>query len=218
MRRTISFLIFAYLLSGCTTSKITAFRDPAFATRQFTSVAVFVHGMGPSLCIEFEKQLCRELAPTPCDSGTSLLPTTHSYILYTADEIGNYLKDRGADAILVIARVTDESDTKYFGTITDLSSSVSATASGSLNFYKNPALWSLSEVSAPGASVSVPPGNYSRVVFGQFGLFDRQSGNVVWLGKIMVGGYSIDSTTPEAFMKSATVKIARELKAAGLIK
>jgi len=175
--------------------------------------------MPASVSIDFERQLCKDLAPTPCDPGKSILPPTRQSSQYTTDEVEKYLKASGADAILVIARVADQSDTRYFGTIADLSSSASATASGSLNFYRNAALWGgAADGAAPGVPVSVPEYSYSRVAFGQLGLFDRQSGNIAWLGKILVGGNSIDSTTPEAFMYSATIKIARELKAAGLLK
>jgi hypothetical protein len=213
-----SFLFSICLLFGCAaTSKITAFRDPAFATKQFTAIVVFAHGMPYSF--EFERQMCMDLAPTPCDPGKSILPPTRQSSQYTTDEVEKYLKASGADAILVIARVADQSDTRYFGTIADLSSSASATASSSLNFYRNAALWGgAADGAAPGVPVSAPEYSYSRVAFGQLGLFDRESGNIAWLGKILVGGNSIDSTTPEAFMYSATIKIARELKAAGLVK
>jgi len=218
MRRIICLLISAYLLFACATSKITAIREPAFATKQFTAVVVFVHGMAPSVSIEFERQMCKKLAPTPCDPGKSVLPPSRQYNRYTADEVEKYLKDSGADAILVIVRVDDQSDTRYFGTIADLSSSASATASGSVNFYRNVALWGGADDSALRALETAPGSKYSGVAFGQLGLFDRQSGNIAWFGKMLVGGQSIDSTTPEAFINSATNEIARELKASGLVK
>jgi len=207
MHRITCLLISTCLLCGCTTSKITAFRDPAFATKQFTAIVVFAHGM--SAGFEFERQLCKDLAPTPCDPGKSVLLPTRRPNQYTADEVEKYLKASGADAILVIARVADQSDTRYFGTIADLSSLASATASSSLNFYRNAALW--------GGAADGEYG-FSPVAFGQLGLFDRQSGNIAWFGKILVEGNSKDGTTPEAFMYSATIKIARELKATGLLK
>ncbi len=216
MRRITCLLISAFLLSGCATSQIMASRNPAFATKQFTAVVVFAQGMAPRYGIEFERQMCKELAPTSCNPGTSVLPPTRQYRFYTADEVKKYLQDSGADAILVMARVNDESDTRYFGTISDLSSSASATASVSLNFYRNVALWGGADDSVLRALESKP--GYQGVAYGQLGLFDRQSGNIAWLGKIMVGGYSIDSITPDAFMRSATAKIARELKGAGLVK
>lgn len=217
MNRITCLLFSICLLCGCAaTSKITAFRDPAFATKQFTAIVVFAHGMPASF--EFERQMCMDLAPTPCDPGKSVLPPTRQSSQYTADEVKRYLKASGADAILVIARVADQSDTRYFGTIADLSSSASATASSSLNFYRNVALWGGASDGAAPMPVSVPEYSYSRVAFGQLGLFDLQSGNIAWLGKILVGGQSRGSTTPEAFMYSATIKIARELKAAGLVK
>lgn len=217
MRRITCLLISAYLLSSCTTSKITAFRDPAFATKQFTAIVVFAHGMPDSVGFEFERQTCKDLAPIPCDPGKSVLPPTRQYSQYTVDEVKKYLKASGADAILVMARVADQSDTRYFGTIADLSSSASATANSPLNFYRNAALWGGAADAAP-MPVSVPEYSYTRVAFGQLGLFDLQSGDIAWLGKILVGGQSRDSITPEAFMYSATAKIVRELKAAGLVK
>ncbi|HXY54137.1 MAG TPA: hypothetical protein VEM40_05625 [Nitrospirota bacterium] len=216
MRRFTCLLISAFLLSGCATAKITAYRNPEFATRQFTALVVFAHGMAPRYGIEFERQMCKELAPTPCNPGTSVLPPTIQAKFYTADEVAKYLQDSGADAILVVVRVDDQSETQYFGTISDLSSSASATASGSLNFYKNVALWGGADDSVLRALES--KSGYQGVAYGQLGLFDRQSGNIAWLGKTMVGGRSIDSTTPEAFMYATTSKIARELKAAGFVK
>jgi len=210
------FLFSICLLFGCAaTSKITAFRDPAFATKQFTAIVVFAHGMPYSF--EFERQMCLDLAPTPCDPGKSVLPPTRQYSQYTADEVKKYLKASGADAILVIARVADQSDTRYFGTIEDLSSSVSATASSSLNFYRNVALWGGAADGAAPMPYSLPEYSYTRIAIGQLGLFDLQSGNIAWLGKILVGGQSRDSITPEAFMYSATSKIVRELRASKLV-
>jgi hypothetical protein len=219
MRRITCLLISAYLLSGCATTKITASRNPSFATKQFTSIVVFAHGMAPAYCIVFEKQMCVDFAPIPCQPGTSVLPPTRQYRLYTADQVEKYLKNSGADAILVIARVRDQSETRYFGTMADLSSSASTTASGSINFYRNANLWGGIEGDlGVGALETIPGTTYSGVAFGQVGLFDRQSGDIVWLGKMLVGGRSIDSIQPEAFMYSSTLKIARELKASGLVK
>ncbi len=220
MHRIICLLFSTCLLCGCAaTSKIIAFRDPAFATKQFSAIVVFAHGMPYSF--EFERQMCMDLAPTPCDPGKSVLLPIRPSSQYTVDEVKKYLKASGADAILVIARVADQSDTRYFGTIADLSSSASATASSSLNFYRNAALWGgAADDAASRASLlasEYSDYSYFRVAFGQFGLFDLQSGNIAWLGKILVGGQSRDSITPEAFMYSATSKIVRELRASKLV-
>jgi hypothetical protein len=219
MRRITCLLISLYLLSGCVTSKITASRDPAFATKQFASIVVFAQGMAQSANVEFEQEICGKLAPTPCRPGKSVLPDTRNYSHYTADEVEKYVKATGADAILVIARVADQSDTRYFGTKADLSSSASATAGGSINFYRNPAFWGGAAAGPSlGPPASTPEYNYSAVAFGQLGLFDRQSGDIAWQGEILVGGHGRDSMTTEAFIGSATSEIVRELRAAGLVK
>lgn len=215
MRRIACLLISACLLSGCATSKITAFRDPAFATKQFTALVVFAQGMALDASVEVERLICEKVAPTPCVSGKSVLPPTRQY---TADEVEKYLQASGADAVLIIALVADQSDTRYFGTITTSSTSASATASGSMNFYGNTAYWNGAAYgSASGQSVSTPLYGYSRVAFGQLGLFDRLTGNVAWRGEIRVQGNGLLNVTDSAFISSATSKIAHELKAAGLV-
>ena len=215
MRRITCFLISACLLSGCATSKITAFRDPDFATKQFTALVVFAQGMALDASVEVERLICEKLAPTPCVSGKSVLPPTRQY---TPAEVEKYLQASGADAVFIIALVADQSDTRYFGTITTSSASASATSSGSMNFYGNTAFWSGAAYgSASGQSVSMPVYGYSRVAFGQLGLFDRPTGNIAWRGEIRVEGRGLLNVTDSAFISSATSKIARELKAAGLV-
>jgi PBP1b-binding outer membrane lipoprotein LpoB len=216
MRRITYLLISACLLSGCATSKITGFRDPDFTTKQFTAIVVFAQGMTLSASVEVERLICMKLAPTPCVSGKSVLPPTRQY---TADEVRKYLQPQGADAVFIIALVADQSDTRYFGTITSSWASASAIASGSMNFYGNTAFWNGAAYgSASGGSVSMPVYRFSRVAFGQLGLFDRLTGNIAWRGEIRIKGQGLLNITDNAFISSATSKIAHELKAAGLVK
>jgi hypothetical protein len=215
MYRIIFFLISVLLLSSCATSKITAFRDPAFATKHFSSLVVFAQGMALDSSVEVERMICNKVAPTPCKSGKSVLPPTRQY---TGADVAKYLEDSGAEAVLIIALVADRSNTQYFGTFTASMASASATSSGTINFYGNNAFWNgTTNGSASGQSVSMPVYGYSRVAFGQLGLFDRLTGNIAWIGEIRVEGQGALNTTDDAFINSATSKIATELKTSGLV-
>jgi hypothetical protein len=197
-------LLAAVVLPGCTTSTVTAFRDPAYETARFSRLAVFAHGMNLGAVVQVERQVCQKVAPTPCRSGRSILPPTREYSVEAAAQ---FLDRSGVDAVLVAALVSDQSETRYFGTIT--------TSTATLNFYGNTALWT---GVASVRSVSTPTYGYSRVAFGQLGLFDRATGNIVWRGEIRVTGQGALSTTDDAFIGSATSQIAAELKAAGLVR
>lgn len=216
MIRQAGFLMLAVCFSiGCATSRVTGFRDPAYPTTRFHSVSVFAHGMELEAAVEVEKETCRKLSPAQCIPGTSILPPIRSY---SAEEVAQYLERSGIDALLIAALVSDESDTWYLGTITTSSATASSTTTGTVNFYGNAAFWSSSTAGfASGQIVSRPVYGYSRIAFGQLGLFERKTGNLVWRGQVRVGGQGLLNTTDSAFIKSATSEIAAELKAAGLL-
>ena len=215
MYRIVFLLISAFLLSSCATSKITAFRDPAFATKHFSSLVVFAQGMALDSSVKVEKMICNKLFPAPCKSGKSILPPTRQY---TAAEVAKYLEDSGSEAVLIVALVADRSNTQYFGTFTTSTASASATSSGPINFYGNHAFWTGTATGyASGQSVSLPVYGYSRVAFGQLGLFDRPTGHIAWRGEINVTGQGALNITDDAFISSATSEISRELKESGLV-
>jgi hypothetical protein len=120
--------------------------------------------------------------------------------------------------VLFVALVSDQSDTRYFGSMTTASASASAYSSGTLNFYGNSAYWNGSTYgSASGQSVSTAVYMFSRVAYGQLGLFDIASGKIAWRGEIRVEGRGRANVTDSAFISSATSKIASELKSSGLV-
>lgn len=212
----ISLVLVTCMLAACATSRITAFRDPAYLTTRFEKIVVFGLGMNLDAAVGVERQICQKLAPTPCLPGKSILPPTRAY---SSDEAAEYLRRSGADAILIAALVSDRSDTRYFGTYTTSTASASTNASGTINFYGNTAFWSgLSQGSAFGQTISTPIYGYSRVAFGQLGLFDRATGSIAWRGEIRIEGRGLLNITDDVFISSATSKIADEIKSAGLTK
>jgi hypothetical protein len=215
MRRLTLLGMVLLLVAGCATSQVTAFRDPGYASARFDRLAVFALGLNLGATVAVERQLCQKLAPTPCVPGSSILPPTRTY---NADEAARYLEGSGVDAVLLAALVSDRSDTRYFGTVTSSTASGSYTTTGTINLYGTYGVLNASSYgSATVRTLSTPIYGYSRVAFGQLGLFERTSGNLVWRGEIRVSGQGLLGITDEAFINSATSKVAEELKAAGLV-
>src|SRR4030042_471532 len=102
---------FVLFLTNCATSKVTAFRDPAYATKRFKAIVVFAEGIVLDAAVEVEQQVCKKVAPTPCVSGKTVLPPTRQY---SANEAQKYLSRTGADGVLVIALTSDKSAKQYF--------------------------------------------------------------------------------------------------------
>jgi hypothetical protein len=172
--------------------------------------------MSLAAAVEVENQVCGNLYPTLCASGKSILPPTRQY---TSNEVQKYLTHSLIDGVLFIALVDDRSETRYFGSITNTTAQGFAKTSGKINFFGNSAFWSSNtHGSASSQTVSTPIYSHSRIAFGQLGLFERKSGNIVWRGEIKVEGQGLYNVTDEAFIESATAKIAYELKTAELIK
>lgn len=219
LRLAIGLLVCA-ALAGCgATSKVTAFRDPAYQTTTYGRIGVFAVGTTLEAGVEIERMICAQVAPSPCVPGKSVLPPTRDY---PADEVQSYLSRAGVDGVLIVALVADQSDTTYLGSTTfaNAQASGTATTTGNLNLYGNSAYWSgttVSNATASGQATTMPIYNFTRVAFGQLALFDRASGDVAWRGEIKVSGSGLINITDAAFIKSAAAKIATELKATQLV-
>jgi hypothetical protein len=208
-------LIFGLGLSACATSRVTAFRDPAYATAHFSKLLVFATGMAFESEVQVENDICKKLAPTPCLTGMSVLPPTRAY---SGEEVRERINDSGADAVLITGLLTDQANSRYLGTYTRSSANYSSASSGTANLYGNYANWSgLSSGSASSSTVSTPVYGYTRVAHGLLSLYDSKTGNVVWRGEITTSGNGMLSVTDKEFIRSATSKIASELRSAGLV-
>lgn len=116
MHRIFCVFIFLLLVAGYATTKITAFRDPAFATKSFGSVVIFAQGMALDAALEVEKQVCAKIQPTHCVLGKNILPPIRQY---TLEEVQYHILKSQADGILLVALVGDKSDTRYLGTFSN---------------------------------------------------------------------------------------------------
>lgn len=257
-------LALSFTVAGCATSRLTAFRDPAYADARFAKIAVFALGMTLESAVQVERQVCQKLAPAAgqifkvgdtwtirytlngrrikeavgprrqdaverlnrrlgeaaegrlaCVEGKSVVPPTR----HDSAEVDRLLGGAGVDGVLVVMLVADQSGTNYLGTVTTSSAGYGGTTRGSLNLYGNTGFWnSTTQGYASAQSVSTPMYAYSRVAFAQVGLFERSNGNIAWHGELKVSGKGAVNITDGAFIKSATSKIAAQLKLAGLLR
>ncbi len=216
MHRIFCVFILLLLVAGCATTKITAFRDPAFATKSFSSVVVFEQGMALDAALEVEKKVCAKIQPTPCVLGKNILPPIRQY---TLEEVQFRLFNSKADGILFVALVGDKSDTRYLGAISNSTAYGFENTTGTVNFFGNSAYWNATtQSSVSSQTMTIPIYRFHRVAYGQIGLFDLETGNIVWRGEIKVEGKGAANITDSVFIDSATSKIAQELRTAQLIR
>jgi hypothetical protein len=215
-RRLVGAILIGLSLGGCASSKITAFREPAYSNAEFSRILVFGIGMSLDAAVEVETQICKKVAPTSCLVGKSVLPPTR---VYSAEEVTKRVAQSGADAVFILALVADNADSRYLGSYTNSSATASGTNAGTVNLYGNTAYWSgVSSASASSSSVSTPMYSYSREARGALALYESRSGDIVWSGEIKITGNGLLSITDDEFVRSATDKIASDLKAAKLVR
>jgi len=214
--RTLAIVAISSMAAGCASSKVTAFRDPAYANAQFSKLLVFGRGMDIEAATAVERELCKKLAPTPCTAGITVLPPTRPY---TNDEVIARIAQSGADAVLVLSLLADNADSRYIGTYTNSETTGSSASSGSVNLYGNTAYWSgATTASSSTTSVSTPMYSYSREVRGALTLFESASGNVAWSGQIRTSGQGMFTVTDDEFIRSMTSRIAKDIRTARLVR
>src|SRR5688572_15370292 len=112
--RTTLFAALIALLSGCATSTVTAFKDPALSSQRYSRIGVFVVGMPLDASVSIERSLCTQLKPIDCDMGKDVLPPVRQY---SPEEVGAVLQERHIDSVLIITLAADHAVTSYLGTL-----------------------------------------------------------------------------------------------------
>ena len=205
----------AVVATACASTHVTAFRDPAFSNKQFSKLAVFVLGTRLDATAQIERETCKKLAPTACALGLDILPPTRPY---STDDMDRLLARAGVDGVLVLSLASDEARTAYAGTITQATATASSTTTGTANYFG--AFGSLSTSTTESASAeatSTPVYSHRREATGYIGVFDRASGAPVWRGEIRISGRGVLAVRDDEFIRSATSKVAQEVRAAGLV-
>lgn len=205
--------------AGCASTKVTAFRDPDFASKQYRHVAAFVVGASLAVRQQMEQRLCSEIAPTPCTPGLSVLPPTRQY---TAEESTQLIGATGSDAVLIVSIGAEESQSGVIGyqTFSTAQATGTATTTGAVNTYGNVGTYqgtTQGNASATGQSTTIPIMYFSRVAAGTVALLDAVTGKTAWSGEMQTHGRGLLATKDSAFASSETKEIIGQLRVAGLV-
>jgi hypothetical protein len=195
--------------TGCATTQFAAYRDPEHASASFRKVAVFLLGTPLNAAATAERMVCDKLAPVSCLVGQTILPPI---LAYSDDEILKYLKRSGADSVLVAVLASDRASLQYLGTAVNTTGSSHTT--GQVNL---PGAFRASTLGTT-RTVATPMYMSRRVAFGRLALFDMATGALVWGGEMQIEGSGAMGGSDAEFIRSATSKVANELKAAGLVR
>lgn len=135
------------LLSACISTQIEGYTDPEYKDYQAKKVAVFMSG-ADSFVPEMEKQLVSKFNESFVGAvlAKEILPPTRNY---SAAEIEKVLLKEGVDAILFVYPRSDDTSSRYGGSMISGRSSTSGMGSVYGNGYSYNAYTSSSAVSTP---------------------------------------------------------------------
>jgi hypothetical protein len=191
MKTKILLISIAFVIYGCATTKITAYSDPAYSSKQYRSVVVFASNVGLEKASELEGAICNNFQSNgiKCTPFQLLFPPTRQY---SADSVFAVVSDKGFDAILTLTTGGDLSSSQVFG----YQSYGSATAYGN---------------QAYGQGSSYALRSYSRQSHMRVVLVDGVSRETAWLGDAKTEGQGMVNVTDSAFNTSVSNKIVNSL-------
>jgi hypothetical protein len=177
------------LAVGCVTPqvRVTAFTDPAFATRAYTRFIVAGLNFQLEDAVQLEQEVCSALTSSgvACAGATKVLPPTR---IYTTDEMLQIVRTSGADAVLMVGVVSDSTSENYAGT------------------YAFPM--------ANGAVMAAHVIRRDRGARVGVALRDVATWGNVWSGELIVTGRG-PGTSTSAFIAAGSQSIVTELEKAG---
>lgn len=179
-------------LSACATSRVTAYKDAAAASANYSSVVVLPVGAPLEQRADLEAALCKRMVVRRCISGLTLFPPTRTY---TDQESKEIVARAGGDAVLVVQQGTDQSATYVAG----------------YTSYSNFSGDAATTFTAP---MAIP----SRRALSVVSLMDAASGKVIWSGEVSTKGDGFLNVTDSAFASATAKEIAEALTQAGLVR
>jgi hypothetical protein len=201
--------------AGCASANMASLRDPAYAHRDFSKVAVFAVGLYLDNPLAVENQVCDKLAPAQCVPGKRLLPSR----TYSPDQIARSLSQAKVDGVVIMMLGDDQTSSAFLASIASDSSSSSSAKSGTPSLYGNLADWDqLAPATTTERDRRLPIYNYGRAAHAIAGLFDRSSGKTAWGGQLNVSAQGEASISDKDFIGAATSELATQLRHNNLIK
>ena len=183
--------ILLIVISGCATTKITGFSDPAHSNRTYSNTVVFASNLGLEKAAELESRICREFTKrgTSCYSFLTLFPPTRDH---TADNVFASLSERGIESLIMLTAGGDYSSSQVFA----------YQAYGSGYSYGG---------STSAQAISIPLRSYYRQSNMRIIVIDSATREVAWLGDAKTEGQGMVNVTDSAFQASLSTKIVRVL-------
>ena len=178
-------------LTGCASTEIVGYSDPAYQSASYTSTVVHAQNVGLAKAADLEGSICQELSAKgiDCRPFQSLFPPTRSH---SADSVFRSLQKQGVDSLIILSPGGDYSSSSTFG----YQSFGSANAVGG-------------QVSA--SSSTIPMTAFSRQSHMRILVVDASAREVAWLGDAKTEGQGLANTSDSAFMSSLSQEVARAL-------
>lgn len=187
--RIIQLLLSSLILTGCATPQVqvTAFTDPDFVNKSYRQLVVAAPNLLPENAVYFEQEMCRALAAAVerCEGASAMFPPTRAY---SSDQVIGILKASGADAVLAVHLLSDDSTERYVGTY------------ATVNPY--------------GTAFAVPIVKASRGARATVELLDIDAWRSAWAGQVVVTGQG-HSSTDKALISAGAKEIGSELVSSG---
>jgi hypothetical protein len=190
--RTLSLTLLAALIaSGCASTSITGYTDPAYEGKKYGSTIVLAEGVGLEKAARLESGICAKFtdAGIKCHPFQSLFPPTRNH---EPDAVFQELRHQGFESMVVILPAGNFS------------------ASQSLGSYKFGSA-SVMGGQIQGQSSSVALTSFSRQSYVRLILVDAQTRDTAWLGDARTEGSGMVNVTESAFSSSLTDGAAKAL-------
>ncbi|MCZ4284532.1 hypothetical protein O4H29_06755 [Marinobacter salarius] len=180
-------------LTGCASTEIVGYSDPAYQSASYTETVVHAQNVGLAKAADLEGDICQELSAKGinCRPFQSLFPPTRGH---SADSVFQALQKQGIGSLIILSPSGDYSSSSTFG----YQSFGSANAVGG-------------QVSA--SSSTVPMTAFSRQSHMRILVVDAKAREVAWMGDAKTEGQGLANTTDSAFMSSLSKSVAQELSA-----
>lgn len=186
-------LLCVLLVTGCASTNITGYSDPAYTSTSYDSVVVVASNAGLEQAAKLETGICDEFS----SSGTECRPFHKVFTptrTHAPDKVFGELQSQGVGALIVLRSGGDYSSSQNIG----YQSYGSASVTGS---------------QVQGQSSSVALTAFSRQSHMRIVVVDTGTRETAWLGDAKTEGQGAVNVTDSAFLSSLTKTVAQELSA-----
>lgn len=189
--RALILVVVGLAISGCASTEITGYSDPAYESAVYNSTMVHAPDVGLAQAADLEQGVCERFKErgVTCRTFQSLFPPTREH---SPETIFRTLKDQGIQAAIVLLQGGSQSAERTFA----------YQSFGSASAYGN---------RVQGQSTSVPMTAFSRAATVRVLLIDGETGETAWLADARTEGQGMVNTTTSAFNSSLSDEVVESL-------